>query len=580
MRDMKRTKRLAKLRVAGFFMGMVTFFVSQIVFAGMLGQMSDVISTSAPGQLASHTIQFIATNGVPASGKIIIIPESGFDVPASFNYTDVDLAVATSTGAPFIDRNLVGVATTTSDSVFVITGTSSSFMVTLSSTGAIGVGDIVQIQLGTNAKHGEMGDQMITNASTTGSFRVDGETRDSTNVIVDAWNTLVYLIEPVGVGPVSNIDDTPPVISNVLPPDGILLQAGTRNLQVSLDTNEAASCRYSDVAGTDYTLMINMFDQTLDLSHTVNLTTLTDDTSYSFYIRCADNQGNQSVEYQLDFAIGVVPLVPGTGGVVSGPPGEPGDGVGGGPFEYGGPYLGSARVQLEGRSYPGSSITVFRDGTLEKKISVASNGTFQTVVENLARGTYTFGIFAEDIEGRRSTTYTTTISINADTGNIISRIYLPPTIEVEDDTLDPGEELVVSGQAIAGSFIEVFLGKQAKLADKNTAIATSTASVGGNWEVVFDTANLELETYEVKARTTVDDEDPGDFSAVVYVGIGGEPLPDYSLRADLNKDGRVDIIDFSILLFNWATADIIADINLDGKVGLTDFSIMLFYWTG
>lgn len=56
------------------------------------------------------------------------------------------------------------------------------------------------------------------------------------------------------------------------------------------------------------------------------------------------------------------------------------------------------------------------------------------------------------------------------------------------------------------------------------------------------------------------------------------------INADLNRDGRVNLVDFSILLFWWASdggdSDPPADINLDGTVSLTDFSIMLFNWTG
>jgi hypothetical protein len=54
--------------------------------------------------------------------------------------------------------------------------------------------------------------------------------------------------------------------------------------------------------------------------------------------------------------------------------------------------------------------------------------------------------------------------------------------------------------------------------------------------------------------------------------------------ADLNRDGKVNLTDFSILLFWWntdgGTSDPSADINGDKKVNLTDFSILLFNWTG
>ena len=54
------------------------------------------------------------------------------------------------------------------------------------------------------------------------------------------------------------------------------------------------------------------------------------------------------------------------------------------------------------------------------------------------------------------------------------------------------------------------------------------------------------------------------------------------LSADLNKEGNVDSVDFSILLSFWHTKPPYknprADINKDGKVDSIDFSIMLYQW--
>ena len=51
--------------------------------------------------------------------------------------------------------------------------------------------------------------------------------------------------------------------------------------------------------------------------------------------------------------------------------------------------------------------------------------------------------------------------------------------------------------------------------------------------------------------------------------------------ADINGDRRVNLIDFSILLFNWNNLiNQKADLNCDGRVDLADFSILLYYWQG
>ena len=51
---------------------------------------------------------------------------------------------------------------------------------------------------------------------------------------------------------------------------------------------------------------------------------------------------------------------------------------------------------------------------------------------------------------------------------------------------------------------------------------------------------------------------------------------------DYNGDGRVDLVDFSILIFWFNKSPVPPDIdcNADGKVDIVDFSIVAYYWTG
>lgn len=54
-------------------------------------------------------------------------------------------------------------------------------------------------------------------------------------------------------------------------------------------------------------------------------------------------------------------------------------------------------------------------------------------------------------------------------------------------------------------------------------------------------------------------------------------------HGDINKDGSINLSDFSILMYYWhdtPPANKCADINKDGTVDLADFSIMLYWWTG
>jgi len=66
-------------------------------------------------------------------------------------------------------------------------------------------------------------------------------------------------------------------------------------------------------------------------------------------------------------------------------------------------------------------------------------------------------------------------------------------------------------------------------------------------------------------------------------GGGATPPPKFLKTADFNRDGKVNIIDLSIMLFysdkSWPITDPY-DLNDDAKLDLIDISIFLYYWSG
>ena len=93
--------------------------------------------------------------------------------------------------------------------------------------------------------------------------------------------------------------------------------------------------------------------------------------------------------------------------------------------------------------------------------------------------------------------------------------------------------------------------------------------------------NKPKEVISPKARALSSEGEQSEYSQTVSFSI---VPPSFVCRgADLNFDGKVDIIDFSILLYFWGETspeNICADINQDQIVDLVDFSIMMYYWTG
>ena len=60
--------------------------------------------------------------------------------------------------------------------------------------------------------------------------------------------------------------------------------------------------------------------------------------------------------------------------------------------------------------------------------------------------------------------------------------------------------------------------------------------------------------------------------------INGEPK-ECERKPDLNGDGEVNLVDFSILLSQWRMFNCKADLDKSGRVDLKDLGILLKAWT-
>jgi hypothetical protein len=114
---------------------------------------------------------------------------------------------------------------------------------------------------------------------------------------------------------------------------------------------------------------------------------------------------------------------------------------------------------------------------------------------------------------------------------------------------------------------------------------TATSDATGRWSVDLSTSGLTLAAHTAKARFLegaggLRRESTYGSTLQLFVGVEGRATS----NADLNRDGKVNLIDFSILVFWWGTpggnSNPPTDINGNAKVGLEDFSILLFNWTG
>ena len=257
---------------------------------------------------------------------------------------------------------------------------------------------------------------------------------------------------------------------------------------------------------------------------------------------------------------------------VSGPSVSPPPGGGGGGGAV--TIVLPADVIFEGRVYPKAFLTLLRNGQVATTFFTENSGLFKKELTGVPSGTYTFGIWAEDTKGRKSVTLSFTVGLLPERTTTISGIFISPTIEVGPTQVEKGEIVDISGQVFPESEVNIFIAS-------DEIVKTTKASLKGDWIYKLDSSSLEEREHQARAKAVYSDGEQSSFSqSLSFLVVKRGAL--VCQGADLNFDKKVNLIDFSILLYYWhqkKPANICTDINQDDMVDLVDFSIMMYYWT-
>ncbi len=578
------------------FILLIIVIISLPIPAIALSPISDTISVSWPSFPSDHEIKFLTHEAIPAGGKIVITPmTSDFSALAGFDYESFDLSTSSSQNGSFVDRQISSATSTTNDAVSITvsgagTTTLNQISINLNTSVGIATNTYVLIEIGTNALYGATGTYQILNASSTGPQIIEIETRNAQNQKIENITIGVVMIAPVQVNA-----SFAKVRSNGKP-DGVLAY-GTTQTQMSLNTNYNADCRYSITAGTSYDLMSNDFTYTGAYFHSTIISGLVSGQTYTYYIRCQDSLSvNDTSDYIIQFEIsgqegdeGEDSGTPGSGGGGSGGGGGGGAGVDQGDSLDWGTYLpypplpGLPGVVLTGWGYPSREVLVLKDGTEIGKAIANTNAEFGAFIEDLDQGVYTFSMWSSDINQNKSNTFSTTFWIDEGTQTTVSDIILSPSMALNKKEFASGETITLSGYSVPGKTIEVWLYPKDIInpGPEDANITTMAVFSDGKYSVAVNTVGLKPGEYYIKAKTVIEITGESDFSHPVLFAIDQTLTETGSCDgADLNGDGRINLTDFSILLYYWGTDDDCADQNDDRTVDLTDFSIMMFYWTG
>jgi hypothetical protein len=246
------------------------------------------------------------------------------------------------------------------------------------------------------------------------------------------------------------------------------------------------------------------------------------------------------------------------------------------------PPLAPAAVHFAGLAYPNSAVTILKFGEIIGRVVAEPSGSFQASFSNLTEGTYVFGFVGKDKTGRSSIAVAFPVQLLSGAITSVKNIFLPPTISADKEYVLPGDSLRIEGTAYPAAEITLFVTPLPK-----TIIPKIRANAKGEWSYVLDARFLDFGSYIIRAQGLFNNLLSPLSHALNFQMV--REIPPVELEplvcqiADLNCDFRVDLVDFSILLF-WWDRELVehprADINKDGKVDVADLSIMMYYWTG
>lgn len=622
------------LLLSAFFV-MCSLFVSSVLAANNIIQYKDTISDSGPGENSNHSIQFRLGTDVSPNGYIEITPPDGFTIlgTTTFEARNVEMLVdgtprtASTTASPGVDQ------------VEIFAGTPGMIRYTLAPDSGLSTGDVVLLRIGNHTSNSQGFSETFSSSTGTTTIQADIEPIvNSTDLgrhdvrveiydggLIASAEPIIFLNEKVIIPNIDTTEEIPPLRFNGSPTSTV--GGTTLNVEISLETDEFAVCRYSTTAGVDYGSMTNQFTNTGLIFHST-IVSVTPDSLQQFFVRCIDDEGNFNIDdYLISFTVSAAPTgTANTEGSTQGDgtgTGDSGTGSGGGsggtsgqsdgqePLEGGdagaggsgggggggsgrnsgstagggfestdAPYRsGDGRVIINGFAFPNSTVTILIDGQIVDSVRADSSGDYSITIDEIARGAYTFGVYATGPDNVKSSTFSTSFTVTGARTSALSNVNVSPSILVRPDPVNPGETLTVSGYALPNASVFVQNGPNNS---SITSDRTVTSDSAGRWSLTYDTSGFRTGTYRVRARSENDEGIETSYSEYTFYGVGQQA--DVPLNADLNRDGKVNLIDFSILLFWWNSnggdSDPPADINRDNRVNLTDFSILLFQWTG
>ncbi len=233
------------------------------------------------------------------------------------------------------------------------------------------------------------------------------------------------------------------------------------------------------------------------------------------------------------------------------------------------------RVLFSGKAFPRSEVEVlFRDDVSDvyrnvplSTYNISSSGEFNISYTAFLTGRYFFSIRAIDKMGQKTGSMSFNVDFNSEKSLVARDILFPPTINFGNGIFTLDKNIKIFGYSTAGSAVKIEVGDIIKEETK--------ANNNGYYEFILNPSNLGAGDFQVRVGQTNKEGKDSGFSFPRSFRVSSLSFP----KADFNKDNSINVVDWSMFLFRWGSKEksLRREIDLDGngKIDIIDFSIFL-----
>ena len=204
-------------------------------------------------------------------------------------------------------------------------------------------------------------------------------------------------------------------------------------------------------------------------------------------------------------------------------------------------------VNFTGMAYPLSKVYILKDGNIVATTIADQVADFSVSLSSLSTNNYTFSVYGEDGTKHKSSFFSFPIFVTSGTTVNINNIFLSPTIDVDKIEVKQGDNLVIFGQSNPQNKVVISVSSNVE------HFFNVFSNAMGVYLYNLDTSILELGQYQTKSKSILGNQTSLYATPVAFsVGIENKPKNNVicsTLKGDLNCDGHVNLIEFSIMAY-------------------------------